>query len=267
MSGVGAPRPSTQGGRQQLGLLCAAVALLLLIPFATVPALAAWVGDVERQATLAIARLAAAVPGIVRASSLISDNALFKGIVVMTAFWGVWFSVGASANRRLQLVSVLLLSVIAMAVGRSLALLLPFRVRPRYMPEHAQLFGDPGYSLEGWSSMPSDHAVLFFALAVGIGFVQRSVGLFLVAHAILLVCLPRIILGLHHAGDIVVGALIGSAVAVLTAPILVRNLKAVDVEGLIARRPGWFYAVAIWITTQFAFMFEPLRHFVSDLLA
>lgn len=210
-------------------------------------------------ATRSLAEAARAVPAAMGAATLVVNNPLFKGIVVMTAFWGLWFSTGREQGRQARLVAVLMLSVVAIIAGRALALLLPFRPRPRYSEELGAVFGSSDFSMAGWNAMPSDHAVLFLALAVGIGLVSRLFGILLVAHALLVVCLPRIILGLHHVGDVLVGAMVGASVAIITLPIFVRTLQTVGFAGFIERRPGWFYAGAIWITMQFALMFDPIR--------
>jgi undecaprenyl-diphosphatase len=241
--------------------------LLLIALAVTVPGLSQLLSQLDRQISLAIAAQAAAMPGGVRVAELVLDNPLFKGIVVMAAFWGVWFSAGTSPYQRIQLVAVLALSVVAIIMGRLLALLLPYRTRPRYITELQHLFGDPGYSLQGWSSMPSDHAVLFVSLAVGIAFVNRRVGLFLVAHALLFICLPRIVLGMHFFGDILVGALVGEVVGLLAFPLLVKAVSSMGAARLMERHPGWFHACAIWITMQFALIFTPVRSFVVGVVA
>jgi membrane-associated phospholipid phosphatase len=85
------------------------------------------------------------------------------------------------------------------------------RARPyEAHPAHAHLLiarsGDP--------SFPSDHATGAFALAVGIWLYDRTLGsILLVAAAI--VAFSRVYVGTHYPGDVVGGALIGTAAVVV----------------------------------------------------
>src|SRR5579863_3871737 len=68
-------------------------------------------------------------------------------------------------------------SLVATLVARCLALCLPFRVRPLATPWLQFHFpGDSTPMLTNWSSFPSDHAVMFFALASGIFMLSRWAG-------------------------------------------------------------------------------------------
>jgi hypothetical protein len=60
--------------------------------------------------------------------------------------------------------------------------------------------------LSGWSSFPSDHACLFFALATGLCLISPVIGGLALLHASLIVSLPRIYLGLHYPTDVLAGA-------------------------------------------------------------
>ena len=90
--------------------------------------------------------------------------------------------------------------------------MLPFRERPLHSAAIDLQIPDAldVEALSGWSSFPSDHATLFFALAIGIGLVSRVAGRLILVHAIFVVSLPRVYLGLHYPTDIVAGAFIGS---------------------------------------------------------
>ena len=104
------------------------------------------------------------------AITFISGNHLIKGGVLLIIFWWGWFRINANQTYiQVHLVSTLFGCFIAMAIARTLALLLPFRFRPIH--EEGLNFTSPYgmniTTLEGWSSFPSDHAVLFYALAAG----------------------------------------------------------------------------------------------------
>jgi undecaprenyl-diphosphatase len=76
-------------------------------------------------------------------------------------------------------------------------------------------------------SFPSDHATGAFALAAAIFFYDRVVGGALLALAALL-AFSRVYVGTHYPGDVVGGAAVGIAVAlVLRLPALRRPLEAV----------------------------------------
>ena len=69
---------------------------------------------------------------------------------------------------------------LALLAAPVLATVLPFRERPLRNPLlHFQLpYGVTETTLLGWSFFPSDHAVLYFALATTLVFVSRCVGIF-----------------------------------------------------------------------------------------
>src|SRR5690606_36462750 len=128
---------------------------------------------------------------------------------------------------RQRLAALLVVSVAAIFVGRVLQLVLPFRLRPIHTPglDVGLPAGRTSEVLEGWSSMPSDHAVLFFALAVGFLLVNRWAGLAALAQAVVIVSLPRIYLGMHFPSDILVGAVIGGGLSLAIVPPLARLLE------------------------------------------
>ena len=109
--------------------------------------------------------------------------------------------------------ALLLNQAISRAVGR---------VRP-YMahPLHAHLLVARSHD----PSFPSDHATAGFAVGVAILFYDRAVGVFLLLLAGVL-AFARVYVGMHYPGDVLGGALIGSAVAlVLRAPVVRGRLE------------------------------------------
>jgi undecaprenyl-diphosphatase len=183
---------------------------------------------------------------------------LVRGPLVLAIYTWLWFE-GFGARRtakRETIVAMLLSSFLALVVARSLAHLLPFRSRPMYVSGidfHAPSFHIVS-NFERWSSFPSDHAAMFFALALGIFFLWREMGALLLAYVALCICLPRIYLGVHYPSDIAVGALIGLASAWL---FLVGKNHAFFQRWVIApvlslerKLPSLFYP--LW----FAFLFE-----------
>ena len=128
----------------------------------------------------------------------LAHNPLLKGGVLATIIWWLWSR--GSAQRpfvREHIITTVLLCFPSIVLARGLAAFLPFRLRP--MHEVGLGFTVPyGVDLEildGWSSFPSDHAVLFFTLATGLFFVSRGIGAFAFAYVLARHRLPACIPG------------------------------------------------------------------------
>jgi undecaprenyl-diphosphatase len=63
--------------------------------------------------------------------------------------------------------------------------------------------------LTSWSSFPSDHAMLWMAVATGIFLVWRGIGVLAILYTVLFICVPRAYLGFHYPTDLLVGAAVG----------------------------------------------------------
>jgi undecaprenyl-diphosphatase len=189
---------------------------------------------------------------------LVSSSSLLKGGVVIGLVWWLWFQNEDVRKKREALLAAMIASFPALAVARILSWLF---FRPRPLNEARFLFRAPfGADAAGWeglSSFPSDHAVLFFALATGIFFASRRAGLFAFAYVSIIICLPRIFIGAHYTTDILGGAAIGISAAWLANLPAIRNpltnwaLRWLDV------RPGQFYGFSFFVTYQMAELFEP----------
>lgn len=194
---------------------------------------------------------------------VIAETDLLKGGVVLAVFWAVWFQRDANQKQnRTRLVSALLGSFLALLCCRVLALMLPFRERPLHSAAIDLQIPDAldVEALSGWSSFPSDHATLFFALAIGIGLVSRVAGRLILVHAIFVVSLPRVYLGLHYPTDIVAGAFIGSGLTY----VVVKNERITarieeSVTAWLGKAPGLFYAAFFLLTYQIATLFNDGR--------
>lgn len=171
----------------------------------------------------------------------------------------LWFRAGpGQADRRRILANTLCAAFAGLVLARVLALCLPFRDRPFVRPElHWQLPAGFEPQMRTWSAFPSDHAVLAFALVAGIWLVSRRWGWLALAHALLVICLPRVYVGLHHPSDILVGALIGIGLTVVLQR-LTRNPAGLLLQAE-ARRPALFYGVGVVLVYQVITMFYALR--------
>ena len=146
----------------------------------------------------------------------IAGDDLMKGGVILAAFWGLWFMrrpLPDQAVARTTLLVTLIAAFLAVGSARALTLVLPFRARPLFAgaPFTQQPYDVQGIlnALPNWSSFPSDHAALFFALAAGCFLVARRVGVALIVYASVFIMWPRLYLGIHYPTDILVGGLIG----------------------------------------------------------
>jgi hypothetical protein len=107
----------------------------------------------------------------------------------------------------------------AVLVSRSIQDFLPERLRPLNAgdPHFVAPLGVRIDEMEHWSSFPSDHAALFFAFSTALWLTSRTLGAIGYAWSVFIICIPRIYSGRHYASDVVAGATIGVAVALLFA--------------------------------------------------
>jgi undecaprenyl-diphosphatase len=199
---------------------------------------------------------------------MVSDDHLLKGGVLMLILWWLWFRNDESTRRNREHILVTLIACFfAILVSRILTHTLPFRPRPLYNESLGLVrpYGLSGTILEKWSSFPSDHASLFFALCTGFFFISFRVGMFSIIYTLLVICFPRVYLGLHYPSDILGGAIIGSGIAYLANMAFITNRVAGRTMPLIQTSPQFFYPVFFLITYQIADNFETSREVVSFL--
>jgi undecaprenyl-diphosphatase len=199
----------------------------------------------------------------------LSHNNLFKGGVLATIIWWAWFkSEDRHSHNREHIISTLLSCIIAIALARAFALTLPFRLRPLQEEGlHFLLpFGMTTTVLEGWSSFPSDHAVLFIALSTGLLFVSRWVGTFSLSYTVLFIGFPRVYLGLHYPTDIIAGAIIGMTIALLGNIYLVQSTLIQSITNWSYSKPNLFYPLFFLLTYQIVELFDHSRSLVSAVI-
>lgn len=192
----------------------------------------------------------------------LSVNGLLKGGVLCTVLWWAWSKQDqAQAGRRNQVIALLASCVLSLMAARALAMTLPFRARP--MHDGALHFvlplGLKPTLLETWSSFPSDHAALFFALATGLLFISRPAGLFALVYTTVFIALPRAYLGLHYPTDLLAGAALGVGVATLSNLYVSNSTPVRAIARWATSSPGAFYPLFFLITFQIADLFNTSR--------
>lgn len=194
------------------------------------------------------------------AAVVMSDSDLIKGGLILAVFWAMWFGYSGARER---LLAGLGGSLLALSIARVLACVLPVRQRPLLEPSmhFVAPLGLPDQSnWTNWSSFPSDHAALFFAIVTGIWLANRRAGMVVLLYFLIAICLPRVYVGIHYPTDIFAGMLIGFGAVLLlqwrlgwTKPIL----RALE------RFPGWGYALFFLLTFQIATLFWDVRIILS----
>lgn len=189
---------------------------------------------------------------------------LFNSVFLISAFWWCWFRSADQATRirdREHIVVTMGAGVVSIVIARALALSLPFRVRPRFEPTlhfilppawNSSFFAD-------WSSFPSDNAMMFATLATGLCFVSWRVGLLASLYVPLVICFPRIYLGLHYPSDVLTGLLLGVVCGILGNQSTPRRWIAIPILRWEALRPAGFYTACFLLTYEFATLFVSVR--------
>ncbi|SKA37896.1 undecaprenyl-diphosphatase [Enhydrobacter aerosaccus] len=194
----------------------------------------------------------------------IADATLIKGGLFLAFYWWLWFD--RTMGRRRDIVVALTAALAIAILSRALQVGLPFHQRPLHTPGlglHVPLNVDPE-SLNTFSSFPSDHAMLFFALAVPIWARSRWLGAAAMVWTLLLICLPRVYLGYHFPSDVLAGAGLGILLMLVLCPLIAATRMPDRVLAFKAAHPAAFYALAFVVTLELAILFYDVRHFVLD---
>jgi undecaprenyl-diphosphatase len=119
--------------------------------------------------------------------------------------------VGRQAGRRAA-VSAGAAALLALGVGQLLSRLVdrprPFTAHPHLVRLFTPHAADPGF--------PSDHATGAFAIAFAVWFHDRRWGTVLIALAVVL-SVGRVAIGVHYPSDVIAGAALGAAAALVVA--------------------------------------------------
>lgn len=221
---------------------------------------------IDAPISLFFSSLAAHHSAVTSVLAPLANSYFFRGQIVMLVLWWLWFYPASDRIARRQvLISTLLACVVGLAIGRTMVSALPLRVRPSDNPVfHFTVtpFSSP-HVFE--SSFPSDHAILFVALACGIFLASRRAGAVVLAYVMAVICFPRLWLGFHFLSDLLAGAAIGAGCVLLFNQPRIRSAVAVPVLRLVDVKPHLFYTGLFFFSYQVAEMFDPFRDFLHYL--
>ena len=204
---------------------------------------------------------------------ILGDATFLQGGFLFAYLWGLWFS--TRGEQRVNRIEVLRISAgitVALTIARAMQILLPGRSRPLHNPGTGFVlpYGESTGILEHWNSFPSDHAVIFFAIAAAIWIRSRLWGGLACLWVFVFGCLPRIYLGYHYPSDILAGAALGASTmnAACAVPLTSAGRRLV---GLLfrweQRYPAVFYPLAFIATYQFVSLFDTVRMLGRALVA
>jgi undecaprenyl-diphosphatase len=197
----------------------------------------------------------------------IVDSSLLKGGIIFAILWGLWFRRTDERTKKLNrehIVSTIIACFFSLYFTRMIILFLPHRIRPMYNPD-IQFIAPLGWDTThyfDWSSFPSDHAVLFFTLAAGIYFIDKYVGMILSLYVLIIICFPRIYLGLHYPTDILAGALLGVGLSLVFNSIRLRSRVAKPFIHAMNKAPTLYYACFFLVTFEMGNLFWNVRTLV-----
>lgn len=194
-----------------------------------------------------------------------------RGLGLIGLLWWIWFRGGATARRdRVIVVATTVATFLALIAGRLLAHYLPFRLRPfaepdlgMHFPSRLSACQEP--VMRTWSSFPSDHAMMWCAVATGIFLASRRLGMLAFIYAIAFICFPRVYLGMHYPTDILAGAALGIVICLLFNQHALRERIAAPVLDWSVRYQGVFYACIFVLSFELASQFDELRRLTEFL--
>ncbi len=220
--------------------------------------------DIDNTALLAVNQWAARRSVLDQVVFDISNSDMLKGGIFMAVYWWLWFDRRGAMQRD---VVVAIVAAIGTAVlSRLLQVALPFHQRPLHTPDldvRLPLSVDPS-TLNTFSSFPSDHAMLFFALSVPLWRRAPWLGVVATVWTVFVICLPRVFLGYHYPSDILAGALLGIPCMLALSWLVARTGMAERVVRFGNLHPAAFFPVAFLLCFELATLFADIRSLLLD---
>jgi undecaprenyl-diphosphatase len=182
-------------------------------------------------------------------NQFVSDHSwlgrLFHGIetygtiLIGLAAVALWFAARPGGDRKWKLAaaSALVAAALALLVNQVISNSW-HRDRPYQTHDVAHIWGARTTD----ASLPSDHASASFAIAVAVSLIDPVVGAAFLLLA-LLIAVGRVVVGEHYPGDVLAGALIGTAAAVMVVrparPVILALVRIVERVTDPIVRPLW----------------------------
>jgi undecaprenyl-diphosphatase len=192
----------------------------------------------------------------------ITSKVLLTEAVIMAMFWWAWAKYGSKELQyRERLIFSLFAILFSLLVARVLAATLPFRLRPLNNPQLGFRLPYHVKALEliNWSSFPSDHAAICFCFAASLWAISKPMSILAFFHAIFAICLPRIYMGIHYPTDVIAGAILGVAIALLSNNAGIRRMIARPALYGLDNYPAAFSALLFLSTFEIGEEFRSLQ--------
>jgi len=200
----------------------------------------------------------------------LGTNCFLRGGIIAALCWWAWFMHGEDRDKskaaRETIISAMLAAFVSILFVRLLDLALPFRTRPVCDPANGWHFPSGATDWQNWSSFPSDHAIMFFALTTCLFFISRALGWIALLETVFLICLPRIYLGIHYPTDILAGAVIGLGIGFLANQKPLKKFAAQGAFRWMEKSPGSFYAAFFLFMYQITVLFWDVRNLAGAAL-
>jgi undecaprenyl-diphosphatase len=194
----------------------------------------------------------------------LANNNLIQNGLFIVSFVILWMDVTCDqTQRRAALCFVLIAVLLSMFVNRLTEMIGPFRFRPIYwtdigMREPTVDLTAMRVGFDNFSSFPSDHAAMFFALVAGFWFISRRLAVVMAIWSAACL-LARVFLGVHFPADIIVGAVIGIVVTVAARRQAVLHLLRTGVNWLEMRAFAPYHAAVFLFVFEMGNFFAGLR--------
>ena len=201
-----------------------------------------------------------------RAADAMASTYLVSSILLLACICYLWFRETSQDNTERAMILREFAGVcVAGPLSRAMQLVLKFHPRPfhdSFLRFRVPITVEPN-EFNHWSSFPSDHAAVYFALAALIMFHSRRLGVLAWLVAALAVC-PRVYLGYHWPSDIVAGAIVGIFCVwicrkLIPASAVMRTLKWEETV------PYAFYTAGFLLFYQVGTLFAEARRLGSGL--
>lgn len=223
-----------------------------------------WWNSFDVQIVLFLNQFAGVHPRFDSIVSWCDETPLAKGGVIVSLIWLVLFDRNRSGELRDDselLLGGIFFSAFAATAARGLAIVLPFRTRPLATPMfHFRVPVGGTLDFIDWSSFPSDHAAMFFALATAILLVSRRAGWFAIAWTALVICIPRMYMGQHWPTDVIAGATMGVSSTQLARVPAIRNFVRRTTTEWHRNYAGAFFALLFLWSYETVNLFGDVRH-------